>query len=851
MIEPRRTIFPPPWKRTVLLSVAFVMLIVFEGTTGEFLGTHAAAQTPPSLPPEPPAGIANFIEKNCVSCHDSATPEGDLDLEALGMNLEAPDNFHHWERIYDRVRDGEMPPDEELGRNEKKLFITELGKTLLAADAKNTIDLGRVSARRLTRAQYERNVWDLLQIEVPLQEYLPAESLDDGYDTVSSSQQISDHALLAYLHSADVALDSAFDRVLGNASPKTIRLDWEKLRRDERRTNREPQGRPKQKDVVAWNSAIAFYGRMRNTTVEHAGRYKIRLRVQAVNPPEDGTVWCSLETGLGNNKDSVLNWIGGFEATKKPKEYEFVSWMREGHQLLVAPRDSSLPKARRSNGRIIDPTKNKSNNIPGVAIKWIEMERLDNVANEKCKQAVIGNLQLVAVPQRPVLRSTVPSKKKKRKAKKSLPERPESLVRLEIVSRKPQADLRKLTLDFAQRAFRRPVTAKEVKPYADFAVKRFREDKSFVQGLRAGYRAVLCSPRFLYFEETPGKLDDYALANRLSHFLWGRGPDEKLLELAADGTIGQPELLAKEVERMLDDDQSEVFVNEFTEQWLKLYEINETNPDSKLYPEYDDTLHHSLLGETYAFVTELIEKDLPITNVVDSNFTFLNKRLARHYGIKWPGGEGMKRVKLKKTDRRGGIITHGSVLKVTANGTTTSPILRGVWMLDRIVGQHVPPPPSNVPAVEPDIRGATSIRSQLAKHRNIDTCASCHVKIDPPGFALESYDVIGGFRTHYRTLVSKKGKARRSEGKRVDPSSTFVTGAKFKDIRGLKKLMLDRPEVIAKAFASHLITYATGAEPTFADRSGITAIAKAAKEDKYGARSIIEKVVLSPQFQYK
>ena len=172
-------------------------------------------------------------------------------------------------------------------------------------------------------------------------------------------------------------------------------------------------------------------------------------------------------------------------------------------------------------------------------------------------------------------------------------------------------------------------------------------------------------------------------------------------------------------------------------------------------------------------------------------------------------------------------------------------------MLERIVGQHVPPPPANVPAVEPDIRGATSIRTQLAKHRSLDSCASCHVKIDPPGFALESYDVIDGFRTHYRKLVSKNGTTRRSEGKRVDPSSTFVTGARFKDLFGLKKLMLEHPEQLAKAFASHLITYATGAEPTFADRRGITAIAEATEAEGYGARSIIKQVVLSPQFKFK
>ena len=273
-MKPKKYIFPPPLKRAVLRASVFVALTVWGLATGEFLGALATAETPPDV-------VADFIENNCVSCHDSGTTEGDLDLEALAMDLGDPDNFHSWERIYDRVRTGEMPPEEKLDESEKKSFVSALGKTLLSADAKHSMDRGRVSARRLTRAQYERNVWELLQIDVPLQEYLPAESLDDGFDTVSSSQQISDHSMLAYLNSADVALDSAFDRVLGNASPETMRLEWWRLRRDEERTNREPQGRPKHKDVVAWSSRIAFYGRMRNTRVTEAGRYRIRLRVQA------------------------------------------------------------------------------------------------------------------------------------------------------------------------------------------------------------------------------------------------------------------------------------------------------------------------------------------------------------------------------------------------------------------------------------------------------------------------------------------------------------------------------------------------------------------------------------------
>lgn len=252
---------------------------------------------------------------------------------------------------------------------------------------------------------------------------------------------------------------------------------------------------------------------MRNTKVEDAGRYRIRLRVQAVNAPanNDGRVWCAVESGFGNSRESSLYWVGGFEATEEPTEHEFVAWMREGHKLIVSPRDSGLRKAKQDGGKIIGKFGSpEMRDVPGVAIKWIEMERLDNVVDAQSRQALIGKLSVRRVKDK-----SAAAAGGKQATKVSWTRR------REVVSKKPQTDLRRLTHRFAERAFRRPITEEESKVYSDFAIERYKEAKSFQVGLRAGYRAVLCSPRFLYFEETPGKLDDYAIANRLSHFLWG------------------------------------------------------------------------------------------------------------------------------------------------------------------------------------------------------------------------------------------------------------------------------------------------------------------------------------------
>ncbi|MFG0267556.1 MAG: DUF1592 domain-containing protein [Rhodopirellula sp. JB055] len=780
---------------------------------------------------EPPEQLTEFLELNCTYCHDSSTREGDLDLETLALELTDPDNFHLWERVFDRIHAGEMPPEEDLDPAESQPFLAKLHGILNDADNQRITTEGRVLARRLTRTQYERDVCDLLAIDVPLREFLPAESLADGFDTVSSSQQVSDHSLAAYLDAADFALQTAFDRLLatdlsGDESLKTIHLDWTQLRRNEKRTNREPEGRPNHKDIVSWSSSQNFYGRMPATSVPETGRYRIRVKAHAVNTPKIGRVWCSVNSGVCSGKASTMYWIGSIEATDETQVYEFEAWIREGHMLQIVPNDHGI---RRVAAKAVDskPGVVEDMGVAGIAIEWIELDRIEGDRDE-IRHALIGDLEL---------RSIEPTNKR-------------SKQRFKIVSSAPKRDLKKRIHAFAEKAFRQELTAEELQPYFEFAEAKRQDSRSLQDALRAGYRTVLCSSRFLYFDESPGELSNAAVANRLSHFLWGRAPDEELRQLAETGQLKKPDVLRAQTERLLNDSRSQVAIDEFTNQWLQLYELESTTPDGKLYPEYDLILHRSLPEETQAFVADLIQRDLPVTHLVDSDYTFLNQRLARHYQVDWPGGTGLKRVPLDPNSNRGGIISQASILKVTANGTTTSPIIRGVWMLEKIMGEHVPPPPANVPAVEPDIRGATSIRDQLDKHRNLEMCASCHVKIDPPGFALESYDVIGGWRDRYRAAAPNKGK-RWVPGLPVDPSHEFVTGESFENVTGLKSMLLQRPEQLAKNMASQFVTYATGASPTFADRDELKRIVQAAKANDYGVRSLVHEVIQSPLFLSK
>ena len=375
-----------------------------------------------------------------------------------------------------------------------------------------------------------------------------------------------------------------------------------------------------------------------------------------------------------------------------------------------------------------------------------------------------------------------------------------------------------------------------------------------------GLRAILTSPAFLLLEEHPGRLSDLALATRLSYFLTSSMPDEELMKVAATGQLSKPAVLKAQTERLLKSPRVTNFVSNFVGQWLELRNIDATTPDAKLYPEYDMLLKLGMVTETEAFFSEMLTNNLPVVNLIQSDFAMLNNRLAEHYELPGVAGEQFRRVSLPADSPRGGVLTQASVLKVTANGTVTSPVIRGAWVMKHLLGQPPPPPPASVGAIEPDTRGTTTIREQLAKHRDSETCASCHREIDPPGFALESFDVIGGFRENYRSN-EKGANAKRKlhgqniwqykEGLPVDSSGELADGRKFQDIKDFKKLLLDQQDQVMRALAGNLVTYGTGAGIQFADRDAIVEIEKQAKADGSGLRSLVHAVVQSPLFLSK
>lgn len=429
----------------------------------------------------------------------------------------------------------------------------------------------------------------------------------------------------------------------------------------------------------------------------------------------------------------------------------------------------------------------------------------------------------------------------------------------------PLAHVTGIVQRLAPQVFRRPVTDVEVQAFGRLAEPAIRNGASFQQAVRIPLRAMLSSPQFLFHSRNSGPLDDYSLATRLAGFLWKSLPDQELFQLARRRELSDPKTLERQVDRMLKDDKSIRFVEDFLNQWLKLKDIDATTPDEKLYIEYDDVLRQAMLAETRRFLRELIDENLSASNLVESHLTFLNRRLAEHYGIALPAdaglpGEIMRRVELPNDSVRGGLLTHASILKVTANGTVTSPIKRGSFVLTSLLGTPPDRPTFSVEAIEPDTRGTTTIRETLDAHRNVASCASCHKHIDPPGFALESFDPIGGHRTRYRSTGQSDRPQRKlfgrgireyREGLPVDASGVTAQGEYFKGIREFKRYLMKDQEQVARNLICQLIAYATGGEIQFSDRAEVDRNLEETKEQGYPMRTIIHQIVQSRLFRNK
>ena len=563
--------------------------------------------------------------------------------------------------------------------------------------------------------------------------------------------------------------------------------------------------------------------------------------------------------------------LGGIDLQVEPSEQGLGEVWLLGNEFLVTDA-SRFYRSRPTGfqGGFTNPLAQRDG-MPGVAFQWMEVEGpIYDEATTAGYRLMFGDLPVkkVAANETGVPVEVIkPSGRGGRGgggggfgAQAGMPANTE---KVEVVSTNPKADSERLLRGFMKRVYRTAVQEADVQMFLSLIEKRMEAGLGFAGSMLAGYTAVLSSPQFVYLDEKPGRLDDAALATRLALFLWNSEPDQALRERAAKGELHRPEYLRAETERLLNDKRSHRFVDTFLDYWIDIRKLEETTPSTTLYNDYylDDSLSEAALAESRLFFSDMVKSNLPARNIVDSDFTYLNDRLATHYQIPGIEGVGMRRVALPPNSVRGGLMTQASVLKVTANGTTTSPVLRGKWIMERIVGYEIPLPPAAVPAVEPDIRGATTIREQLDKHRADESCAMCHRKIDPPGFALESFDVMGGFRDRYRAMATNTAPAE-GFGKNgwpfafylampVDASGQMEDGRAFSDVRSFKKMLLQDEAQIARNLTRQLSVFATGSPVRFSDRDKVEQIIKDARTGHYGVRDIVHGLVQSELFLTK
>jgi mono/diheme cytochrome c family protein len=808
-----------------------------------------------------PAQIAPLIRQNCAKCHDKDMRSGGLDLTALSFDLADRAIREQWIRIHDRVEKGEMPPRAaDLPDARRAELVKLLNAWIYAADLAEIVAAGRGPMRRLNRDEYEQNLRDLLQLPtLDIRDLLPADREAHHFNKVSETLDMSRVQLMAYLDAAEAALQQAMVKsaqppaamryravgkqlsfvrsIVGEKQSMFFARDSKGIDSKEKGDEADPTVEMAMFRSPGWPYAI--FPKKLVTTV--AGDYRVRFSARAVLQTEGfllksatQPVPMTFRSRRPTNHDIAedVRSVGGIidiqpNVLPGGGVYETIVRLGAGQTLeygllgLPAPQ----PDAQGITGAYRFPPFPEGGQ-PGIAFQWLEVE--GPIAPETWPPAshrvLFDNLGV------------------------------------EVNSASPGQDAKRLLRRFIQLAAREPAPEEAAAKFEELTLSRLKSGAPLAEALLTGYKAFLCSDLFLYLREPMREEDHFAIANRLSHFLTNTRPDAALTRLARRRKLRDDSILRRETDRLIASGGFERFVNHFTDHWLSLRDLRRDDPDIRLYPEYrlDDYLVESMGLETRAFFAAMIRENLPASTLIAADYTYANDRLAQHYGLPLMAGSAIRKVALPKSSPYGGLLTQAAILKITANGVNTSPVLRGAWITDRLIGQPPAPPPPGIPAVEPDIRGAKSMRDLLALHTKSASCASCHAKFDPVGLALENFDVMGRWRTQYRGLEA----GQRITGidpsghdfsytlaNAVDASGQLADGRGFKDIYALKAILKANPRQLARNLLRQFTLYATGTPVRFADRREIESMLDVCAKDGYRVRDLMHALVQSKIFR--
>jgi Protein of unknown function (DUF1592)/Protein of unknown function (DUF1588)/Protein of unknown function (DUF1585)/Protein of unknown function (DUF1595)/Protein of unknown function (DUF1587) len=815
----------------------------------------ALAQNLSANPPE----IHHFLKTYCNDCHGAEKQKGDRRFDELKLPAADLDTLISLDDILEQLHLGEMPPKKspQPTSEEQEVFLAQMAGALALARETLSSTGGSTVLRRLNRREYVNTIGDLFRLNMaafdPTTKF-PRDQTEDHMDNLGDVLQTSGYLLDQYLDAADTIVEKVF---ACEEAPQSHEWHFD----GEFRFSSKSAERRNEYD----NRHLLVLECMNSEN--HTGGYAF-INDFEDGVPADGFYEIKVLVKAANREHSYDPEIFGRD-TREPFRLGIVPGDADiGPLELPQPLQPILAEVALKDGdpewrtmkvwldagqtpRFVFP-----NGTEGARRIWFKVadyhkelwpKFMDEGDKKEGKIGITGAKELTLhVAKFPHIRID------EVKIRGPLYEEWPPLSQQSVLGKEPFAseDLRERLQHFADRAYRRPATADEVDRLIAVADHSIAEGHTPMEGLKAALKAALCSPAFLYLsqETQAGDQDQksrpllgaYALASRLSYFLWSTMPDEELIALAENNELTKPEVLLVQTRRLLDDDRSDAFVADFLDSWLNLRNLGGMPPDRREFEEYySQGLEQAFKTETRLFMCDLIERDASIVNFLDSDYSFLNQALAIHYELDDLGDPTTAHVFRKvsfDTSRRGGLLGMGSVLTITANGIDTSPVTRGVFLLENILGTPPPPPPDDVPAIDPDVRGATTIRDLLAKHRESANCYGCHQKIDPLGFALENFDAIGDWR--YRIEEAK-----------IDASGELPSGEKFEDVGGLKKILVQRKALFSRLLTERLLTYACGRRMEALDEGFIEEIVSGLPDNEYGMRSLIEDVVTSELFR--
>ena len=744
-----------------------------------------------------------FFAEHCVRCHGAKQQKGEFRVDTLETNFTDLAVAQRWAEVMFRINSGEMPP-----KKEPQPKAAELGKAvdwistrIKEGEAARMAKRGPVAHYRLSREEYGHTIYDLLGVYFDVD--APGAFNEDprwhGFERIGSMLSLSPSHVDRYFKAAETVLERAFPerptastkgRSEAKAGNRWLLIPG--LRRGSIRATAPGLYRIR----VQLSALPSFKGRMPHLALWHHG-LKRSIVGQDVIAPENKPTIVEIETFLPEGGLDLMNEAPGMLA--------------DGHTLSL----TDIPFTTTQEARTVRPQSYKlfdeqaRSIFPLLMVDWVEWEgpilsEADHQKREGLFPAKDGDV----------------------------------------------AEARECLKRFATRAWRRPASEAEVERFMKVMTSELAAGENFRSAYMAAMTGVMAAKNFYYLEEGSAtqrrdRVNDWELASRLSYFLWGSMPDQELLAAAQNGKLHEPAILRTQVARMFADAKIKRFTDAFPKQWLQLHKVGMFPPDAELYPDYDKWLEQSMVLESVGYFTEVFGKNLSLREFLASDWTMLNSRLAMHYQMPQPKASGLQRVALRPEDHRGGLLTHAGVLMLTSDGTRHRPVHRGVWVSESIFGKTPPPPPPNVEPLEPTPinKPKATVRMQLEAHTTHATCAACHQRIDPLGFAFDNFDALGRWRTEEVMKVGQGGNPA------VNASGVMADGRAYKDAEEFKRLLVQNLDRFGEAFVEQLATFALRRAMTVDDATALKVIAQSCKKDDYRLKTVIEQFVMSELFQ--